>query len=282
MCQLALMNANILQICSLQDLADLFAQLEKALGGHGNGCAALWQKTERVKISKGMHVTTSASAKYLVTAAQAGADWLVFHTRLASCERQISQNCHPFQAGKVTLAHNGHDRVWANLGSHLGITDSECITRMWGRIPLPIESLQEADGVFVGFHGSRPFVVKGQSYRNLVLAVNHEVGALLFVSHLPQAYRTRFDEVIEIGRFTWLGATPLDLRAIPRCRQYGYPSRRKTSSRGATPLEESLLPAVDHMRTEAAEFTIEELRAYIAKMESRRKGSTSVPSNPGE
>ena len=284
MCRLALMNANILKILDQQELADVFAHLEHTQGGHGNGCAALWQETARVTIRKGVTLTAAQAAHHLVTFNQANANWLLYHTRLASSGRMTSRNCHPFQAGKLTLAHNGHDRTWASLGNRLGITDSECMTRMWGRLPLPLDALQESDGVFLGFRGAFPFVVKTRAYADLVLAVNRATGALLFVSELPQVYYDRFDDVIEVGRFTWLGVSPLDLNLIPRRWQYEDSfgpsfchSYDVTSSPNSTrPLSQNPLSVRRSASTKAAQITMEDLRAFLAK----QKGSDEFPALP--
>ncbi len=275
MCRLALMNANVLQLLGQQELADLFASLERAQGGHGNGCAALWQEATRVAVRKGITLTAAKAAHHLVTFGQADANWLLYHTRMASSGYKTTQNCHPFQAGKLTLAHNGHDDLWSNLGSRLGITDSECITRMWGRLSLPLEALLESDGVFLGFRGAFPFVVKASTYTDLVLAVNRAVGAVLFVSQLPRIYHAHFDEVIDVGRFTWLGASPLDLNLIPRRRLYVRSWGLATSdaygvSSAATTgaVEQDLLSVHRHAGNARDQITIEELRAFLAKDEA--------------
>jgi hypothetical protein len=273
MCRLALMNANILQVLSQQDLANLFMYLEKVQGGDGNGVAALWQETARVKIRKGITLTTAQAAQHLVAFSQAQADWLLYHTRLASSGHPTTRNCHPFQAGKLALAHNGHDKTWASLGRRLGITDSEFITRMWGRLSLPLETLMNVEGVFLGFHGSFPFVVKSRYFTDLVLAVNRSAGALLFVSQLPQVYRNRFDEVIELGHFMWLGVSPLDLDRLTRPR---WENSNHLANPPARP-EHDLSSANRRRSTEAAELTIEELRAFLEKVEARQKNSASAP-----
>lgn len=283
MCRLALMNANILQVLSQQELADVFSTLEQAQGGHGNGCAALWQETAHVKIRKGLSLSANKAAQHLSSFAQAGADWMLYHTRWASSGRKTSQNCHPFQSGNVTLAHNGHDWTWARLGRQLGITDSECITRIWGRLALPLDTLMEASGVFLGFQGAFPFVVKTQSYTDLVLAVHHKTGALLFISQLPPAYVDRFDEVIDLGRFTWLGVSPLDLKSLPRLQRYEHWFHQNYDAPSFSPqprivAKDARETASQHPRTDAAEITLDDLRAYLAKIDARQEKAPTANS----
>jgi hypothetical protein len=162
-----------------------------------------------------------------------GADWILFHTRFATSGGFTSRSCHPFRSGQLVMAHNGHSFTWDKLGASIGISDSECITHAWSRLHLPIEALGEVEGVFIGFQGRNPFVVKGTSYNDLTVSVHEKTGAILFVSDLNWLYRCLFDHTVEVGRFLWSGG-PLDISKVePRQRfttKYTTTSATSTSS----------------------------------------------------
>ncbi len=274
MCHLALMNTGALQVLGQPGLVDLLTALERGQKGHGTGVAALWQETARVTLRKGMALTTVQAARHLVTFGQAEADWLLYHTRRTNCGRTGAPHCQPFQAGKLTLAHHGQDGTWAPLASHLGLTASEFITQMWGRVPLPLEALMEVHGVFLGFRGAFPFVVKTSPLLDLVLAVNREAHALLFVSHLPQDCRERFDEIIDLGRFLWLGVAPLDLNLLPRREPSSSSNRQVASPRQTPPPAFSAQdgPAAgERTGAERARITPADLRAFLANVKARKE-----------
>ena len=217
MCRLALFNRAALQLLEKQSLDTLLITLEKQLGGDGNGVAALWQATGQIKLRKSVHFPARAAAGELRYALQQGADWGLFHTRFATSATVCSRACHPFHRGGLVLAHNGHDEMFAQLGAltRKRRSDSEALTEYWARSHLPISALASRSGVFVGFAHNQPFVVKGQSARDLVLAYHHTTGALLFASALPDTLASLFDEVIQVGKCTWQGE-PLDLSTVDR------------------------------------------------------------------
>lgn len=217
MCRLALFNRAALQLLDHESLDVLLAALEKHLGGDGNGIAALWQTTGRIKVRKSVHFSTKAAAGELRFAALQGADWGLFHTRLATSASVCADACHPFRTGHLVLAHNGHDEVFARLGAltRKKRSDSATLTEYWARRHLPVAALVNRPGVFLGFAWNQPFVMKGQPSRDLVLASHQATGALLFVSELPEALVPLFDEVIQVGKLMWQGE-PLDLAAVDR------------------------------------------------------------------
>jgi hypothetical protein len=274
MCHLALMNTGALQVLGQPGLADLLTALERGQKGHGTGVAALWQETARVSICKGIALTAVQAAGHLVTFGQADADWLLYSTDRTNGGRTGAPRCQPFQAGQLTLAHHGQDGTWARLASHLGLTASEFITQMWGRVPLPLEALMEVHGVFLGFRGAFPFVVKTSPLLDLVLAVNRAADALLFVSHLPQDCRERFDEIIDLGRFLWLGVSPLDLNLLPR-REQSSNSNQVASPRQTPPaFSEQDGPAAGALtgaETESARIPPLDLRALLANVKARKE-----------
>jgi hypothetical protein len=223
MCRLVLCNAASLRHLeavfeSAPDALSLcFWELEQSNGGHGNGVAALWMGTQpTTRVRKGRRLKVEQAAAQLCTWAAQGADWFLFHTRLASAAPIASRHCHPFQSGDLVLAHNGHDRQWAELGQEAAeeLTDSEAVTRTWDALQLPPSALTQVRGVFVGFHAGRPFAVKGSPWSELV-AAQTPGGAVLFASELPTWLEEVFPKVVEVGTCAWIGG-PLDLEALRR------------------------------------------------------------------
>ncbi len=216
MCRVLLLNREAILFLG-RDLDLLLCHLEKRLGGDGNGIGLLWQETERVNVRKGLHFHARQAAGELRFAARQGADWGLFHTRRATSGGVCPHACHPFQHGRMVLAHNGHDDLFALLGAvpKKKRSDSAALAKYWAKQHLPIALLAGRRGVFLGFHDNRPFVVKGQAARDLVLAWHEESGALVFVSELPEELRQRFDLCIDVGRITWQGDL-LDFSTIER------------------------------------------------------------------
>ena len=218
MCRLMLLNRQAVEYLESWGALDaMLTQLERSFGGHGNGVAALWSETGRVKVQKGVKLSTEEATRVLSRASARGADWLLFHTRRASSSAIGDQHCHPFQAGQITLAHNGHDPDFARLGRSIGITDTECIAKTWGRLHIPLAALDECIGVFIGFQGGAPFVVKGSRYSDLVAAWHKSSGAVVFASELPSwMVDGVFDQVLEVKRLAWFGRAldPVTLDAV--------------------------------------------------------------------
>ncbi len=207
MCRLALFNRQAIALLENGGALDtILKQLECSFGGHGNGVAALWSSTGRVKVQKGVTLSTAEASRVLSCAATRGADWMLFHTRRASSSAIADQHCHPFRVGQLTLAHNGHDLDFARLGRSVGITDTECIAKTWSRLHIPLAALDGCTGVFIGFQSGAPFVVKGSRSSDLIAAWHRETGAVLFASELPTwMVEGVFDQVMEVRRLAWFG-----------------------------------------------------------------------------
>ena len=131
---------------------------------------------------------------------------MLFHTRRASSSGIANAHCHPFRAGSLVLAHNGHDPTFARLGRSRQMTDSECLATAWARLHLPVTELAQRSGVFMGFQQAAPFVIKGSRFSDLLAAWQQETGALLFASELPALLdKGIFDQVVMINRIEWCG-----------------------------------------------------------------------------
>lgn len=219
MCRLALLNGQAALLLGPSYLEYLCTFLEHAMGGDGNGVAGWWEQSQRVKIYKGTQFSAAQAAATLHRYAASGASWLLFHTRRATSSAIIDRHCHPFQAGRLVLAHNGHDQHFAILGQALALTDSECITRTWSQIRFPLTSLTTRAGVFIGFTKNYPFVIKGQESSDLFAAWNEPQGAVLFASMLPPLLREScFDHVTALATIEWFGRE-LDHRTLNSSRR---------------------------------------------------------------
>ncbi len=139
MCRLALMNrAAVLYLGKALD--PLFEHLEQQLGGDGNGIGLLYN-SGHVTVRKGVRFQAAHAAGEIRFAARRGATWAVFHTRLATTARVTARFCHPFQRGRLVLAHNGHDDLFARLGALVGKSDSAYIAQTWGQEQRPLAAL---------------------------------------------------------------------------------------------------------------------------------------------
>lgn len=213
MCRLALMNAPAVSLLG-KSLDSFLRYLERERGGDGNGIALL-APDGRVRIRKGVRFSAAQAAGEIRFANHQGMSWAVFHTRLATTARIHASCCHPFRAGQLVLAHNGHDELFARLGALVGRSDSDYLARTWNRDRHPLVALQRRTGVFLGFMEGHPFVIKGQPARDLVLASHRETGAILFASQLPEDLKSRFDLCFEVGRLVW-NSEPLAFDTIER------------------------------------------------------------------
>ena len=101
MCRLAYIGSNKVDKTLL---TDLFKELEKSMGGDGNGVGG-FRKHEPL-ISKSLKTPVEEFAK-----AWSDFEWdcgFVFHTRRASVGNIDTTNCHPFIWGNTITVHNGH------------------------------------------------------------------------------------------------------------------------------------------------------------------------------
>src|SRR5690348_5634487 len=97
MCRLMLLNAAAVRLFSPRELVAVLQELEASLGGDGNGVAALWPATARVKVRKGLTLTPDATARTIEGFVQQGAEWLLYHARMATAGPRTARNCHPFR-----------------------------------------------------------------------------------------------------------------------------------------------------------------------------------------
>lgn len=194
-------------------LSDLFNYLEFTQGGDGMGVAALFSSNGKVRTHRSVYMLADEAAAHLVRWEKQGADYFVFHTRMATHGSVCTANCHPFRHGGLVLAHNGVATEFGNMLDDR--TDSEAICLTLQRTRMKTDFLMEMTGVFVGFRDGRPFVVKGQTTSSLMFASMGR--AWVFSSALPRAFEEVYPaERANIGTLLWEGATKKGLPVLPQ------------------------------------------------------------------
>ena len=202
MCRLLLMNDKAFDLINFQ-LEGILSHLIQAFGGDGCGVAALWPDG-KTRMAKSIHYKEAHASTFLRRWKGQGASWYLFHARYASVGDVTTRNCHPFAYNSSLMAHNGHDPKFAQWGHALQMSDSECITRTWAMLHLPLQELETVNGVFIGFHNGKPFVVKGSLYTNLTARWDND-GAMLLASELPPHMYEGFEYSSPLGRFIAIG-----------------------------------------------------------------------------
>ncbi|SRR6266568_5139511 len=200
MCRLALFSNEFFIETGKKDMLDQFNYLEKAMGGSGNGCAVL-SGSGKVYIYKGCEISNESIVDWLDRKFKDGCLYGLYHTRMATHGPACRANCHPFKHGKYTVAHNGvamHERI-GNL------TDSEVVVLAVSKgnsEPLEFENFS---GVWIGFKGKLPFLVKGASYTDLVYCRYQNTGAWMFTSVTSSKLEKRLVVSDELGKAYWYG-----------------------------------------------------------------------------
>lgn len=168
MCRLALMNKNGVQMVERAvGIKNFFDYLELTMGGHGNGYA-LVKDGKCLDLRKGVNLKNKTIAKAVLST---DFDWMIYHTRLASCGTIKDSNCHPFQNpfnGDI-LAANGteSDLVAFNRENKLNRTDTETLLLDFLRDEAYLADLRINRSTLVGIHKGKAFAVKncGSLYR---------------------------------------------------------------------------------------------------------------------
>lgn len=225
MCRLALFNRASVETIQIGHgdaetaLALLFAQLDKSMGGHGIGVAALWQARNRIATRKSVKLSPELAAKQIMRYHKQGADWFLFHTRYASAGSVCDGNCHPFQTQHYLLAMNGHDNEYAMLGRRCvpELTDTETIAKIAEALDYYPSDLSYFSGVFIGWHKRQfakpawfPFVTKG-AYGSLGAAQSAD-GSLFFASEMPDWFSKVFENAVgRLDKLDWSAHQEIDI-----------------------------------------------------------------------
>ena len=163
MCRLAMMNKAGAQWVDEQiGLDEFFYYLQLRLGGHGNGYAMV-KDGKCVKLIKGQNLKCHSIAR---DARKTDFDWLIFHTRLASCGNRSDLNCHPFIKARTgdLLAANGTE--WAiaqyNRETRRDMTDTQSVLMYYCTDEDFIADLKTLTAVYVGLHNGKMFAIRNK------------------------------------------------------------------------------------------------------------------------
>jgi hypothetical protein len=129
---------------------------------------------------------------------------------------------------------------------------------------MPLEFLEDVSGVWVGFHGNLPFVVKGAAYSDLILAMQEK--AWIFASELPDPVRDMFSDVEDLRAFTWTGEKKEPEK--PPTWDFGWETDNRWGDKEGVPHP----PAKPRVSPQVAKLLEEEK----ARREARKKVKTGV------
>lgn len=194
MCRLCLFNGPTVDYLERTLLEYHFDALEQLQGGDGMGVAALWPNGD-TRLHKGLEMTPAEAAYHICKWRESGAEWFIFHTRLASCGNKSTRNCHPFKLKGTVMAHNG---TALDFKPEDGCTDSENVLRIMKYGRLGLDFLNDVPGVFIGFQDGKPFVRKGGASSSLKLLRTGD--AVLFTSDAPSLIADCFETVAVLGK----------------------------------------------------------------------------------
>jgi predicted glutamine amidotransferase len=194
-------------------LLRFFDYLERASGGKGNGFS-LVKDGKHIYTRKGVNLSNEAIIKLM--SIYNDFDYVLYHTRIASCGVVSDANCHPFRQGNVMLAMNGTETKFTGIADILGITDTEAVLKTIVRFQLPLKkTLTQLTGTYVGFINGRAFAIANQSgYKNLEIAQG-ENGALVMASQLPDVF-----ERYEADKLPFVYAEGEDMPKLIKMRTY--------------------------------------------------------------
>jgi hypothetical protein len=199
----------------------LLQHLEKECGGHGNGLSLVG-----VAANGMTDIRTTKGTKYTVKSAYEDiiknkfADYVVFHTRIASVSDVSDARCHPFNIrngnaafpwGVAAMNGTMYDTI-KDIADVMGITDTEVVLNIAKQAKSErdfVDVLDATGQVWVGVIGDKPFALKGNG---ALVQVNTKEG-FMFCSSLPQnAEKSRI--VLNDG-FSWMDGEVLCNGVIP-------------------------------------------------------------------
>lgn len=186
MCRLALMNKGGADVVEhIYGLRRFLDYLTAQCGGHGNGYA-LVKDGKCIDLKKGVKLSNKAIAKAVL---KTDFDWLIYHTRLASCGTISDRNCHPFQdpATGDLLAANGteHDLTALNHAHGLDRTDTETLLLDFLRDEHFVADLKCNRSALIGTHHGKAFAVRNSGQLNR-LSLQH--GCVCIASSFPHDF----------------------------------------------------------------------------------------------
>lgn len=191
MCRLALMNKKGMRMLDkMYGLDKFLLYLEAQLGGHGNGYIALDKNGKIINGLKGVDVSTERIATEMLV--EEKAEWLVFHTRLASMGSISTPNCHPFWNKNLTafLCANGTERgVEVLLNKKAGETDTETVFKMGlANKDGLLAKVKTMTAVYIGKQDNKLFAVRNNGSLDKVEFAD---GGIVLASSFPYGLREK-------------------------------------------------------------------------------------------
>lgn len=208
MCRLCLFSKDFYQQTGKVGMTEHFDDLETLMGGNGNGCAVMFPSGKQ-KVYKGVDIDNTLLSEWLERQFSLGARYGLFHTRMATHGSVCYANCHPFKIKQWCVAHNGvamHQRVG-------NMTDSEFVIQGIARKNAEPKAFAEFSGVWIGFKGAYPFIVKEATYSDLMYARYEDTNAWMFTSDAISLLKHPLDTYYELGKVYWYRDTCVMERA---------------------------------------------------------------------
>jgi hypothetical protein len=141
-------------------LLTLLKHLEKELGGQGNGVALIKEKKLQL-LEKGVAMKVEECEKIML---ERDYDYVIFHTRIASCGAVEDDRCHPYVWGNNVIAMNGTIYGISDIADAMEVTDTEVVLNIIRGLDSnkAIKVMNATEQVFVGYIEGNPIAVKGR------------------------------------------------------------------------------------------------------------------------
>lgn len=184
MCRLGLFNKEFMENRGKDFMLDFLNQLEKSMGGHGNGILFI-DGSEITLDYKALTLKNETIVDMLFNNKVGLPDWFLYHTRVASKGSIKDENCHPYvnDDKSFALMMNGTVSDFGAFGKHMGdITDTEAIFKMLDTFNVDLEVLTELSPRFIGFKNGKVFATNPSGYNGLHYT---EEGGICIASESP-------------------------------------------------------------------------------------------------
>jgi hypothetical protein len=197
-------------------LEQQFVDLERKMGGSGNGIATL--RKGHTIVQKGQNYGCTEATVDTLTNYKEGGRLHLFHTRFRTVGSL--DEAQPFKEGKVLLAHNGTVRAWA---WHREYSDSHIAAIMTGRLDMPLTELADTTSSWIGWKNNRAFVIVSFNF-GMEMLVSEDGQAWCvssvfdntFVRHaLKQGFKFHI-----LKNYSWMECKANDSIALPVIKSY--------------------------------------------------------------
>lgn len=186
MCRLLFMDKEGYNDLGENKTFELMCYLEKRLGGHGNGLLLI-KNNDIIYYKKGVKYKPEDA---IIDINEYNADYILWHTRLASVGEVNNKNCHPFVTKDNTFAlmMNGTERQIGAFSNILNKTDTELIFDLINNYNLDISVLRQLSSNFIGYQkGIGTFVVNNAGLEYLINK------GFVIASEFPNEWYQKYD-----------------------------------------------------------------------------------------